>query len=153
MFLTATSYTTVYSVTIYIGGKDRFGYGDAVGYFDNKSTAPDKNGNEILDSGNALPDLNRDGHIATNKGDDFDFQSTSEIDDGTNSTGTYYTDVALSDILDAEVTIKIHAPREPYVAFDYALLDTAPISTIPEPMSLILLESCLFGIGLRRWKK
>ncbi len=43
-----------------------------------------------------------------------------------------YAPVAWNDMLDGEVTIKINAPNEPYVAFDYAVLDIKPITT-PEP--------------------
>ncbi len=64
-----------------------------------------------------------------------------------------YALIAWADMLDGEVIIEIDAPNEPYVAFDYALLDTTPISTIPEPTTLFLLGSCLFGIILKRFKK
>ena len=64
-----------------------------------------------------------------------------------------YAPIAWTDMLDGEVIIEINAPREPYVTFDYALLDTTPISTIPEPATLFLIGSCLFGIALKRLKK
>ncbi|MDM8548892.1 carboxypeptidase regulatory-like domain-containing protein [Desulfobacterales bacterium HSG2] len=41
--------------------------------------------------------------------------------------------VAWEDMTDGEVTIKIKAPNEPYVAFDYAVLDIEPISTPDDP--------------------
>ena len=37
-----------YAVTVYVGDKDGFGYGDATGYFDSAGTAPDRNGNGVL---------------------------------------------------------------------------------------------------------
>ena len=53
-----------------------------------------------------------------------------------------YANVAWADMLDGQVVIDIIAPNEPYVAFDYALLDTrniADIIGVPAPATLMLL--------------
>lgn len=52
-----------------------------------------------------------------------------------------YAPVAWADMLDGTVTIEITAPGEPYVAFDYALLDLEPIEDnggIPAPGAIVL---------------
>ena len=57
-----------------------------------------------------------------------------------------YANVAWADMMDGEVVIDIIAPNEPYVAFDYALLDTrniADIIGVPAPATLLL-----FMVGL-----
>ncbi|RJP57590.1 MAG: PEP-CTERM sorting domain-containing protein [Candidatus Auribacter fodinae] len=220
-----------FAVTLYIGDKDGFGYGSAAGYVNELGGNPDANGNGILDPGDALPDRNTNGSVASGSQDDFDYRSA-ELS-ATN--GAYYTDVALSnsneaafpnqnyiahnvlftfnftvptigdidygqdhfinlvyadydvnpmtaivegatvvlegtttfggidgfiwraykvvswsDMLDGVVTITIHAPDEPYVAFDYALLDMEPIQVpevgIPEPATMALFGSALVAL-------
>jgi hypothetical protein len=59
-----------------------------------------------------------------------------------------YAPVSWGDMLDGQVTIDIIAPAEPYVAFDYALLDTKPIDPIPAPGAVILGG---IGAGLVGW--
>ncbi|MDX9702022.1 MAG: PEP-CTERM sorting domain-containing protein [Candidatus Auribacterota bacterium] len=56
--------------------------------------------------------------------------------------------VQWADMLDGEVVIRIYAPDEPYVVFDYALLDMEPlaISAIPEPATLILIGLGIAGL-------
>lgn len=49
-----------------------------------------------------------------------------------------YSPVAWADVSDGTVTIEITAPGEPYVAFDYALLDLEPIDVIPAPGAIVL---------------
>ncbi|MEW6535301.1 MAG: PEP-CTERM sorting domain-containing protein [Candidatus Auribacterota bacterium] len=229
------------AVTVYIGDKDGFGYGDGSPYVNEIGGDPDINNNGILDPGDALPDLPPpNGSVATGSGDDFDHRSAAELASGPGGNGLYYTDVALSDsnntsfpnqdkiahgvtftftfavptigdfdygedhfvnlvyadydvipmtavvegvtveldgntfggidgfiwraykvipwaqMTDGVVTIQINAPNEPYVAFDYALLDTTAIPVqpiaIPEPATMILFGSALVAL-LRKIKK
>ncbi|EKD28428.1 MAG: hypothetical protein ACD_79C00302G0005 [uncultured bacterium] len=91
---------------------------------------------------------------------DYDVFPMRAIVDGTNvelksngDSGTTYLDgliwsqyaiISWADMLDGQIEIDIIAPNEPYVAFDYAKLDTKPVQNeVPEPASLVL-----FGIGL-----
>jgi len=61
-----------------------------------------------------------------------------------------YKIVSWADMLDGVVTIQIHAPDEPYVAFDYALLDTNAIPiqpiAIPEPTTILLMGAGLLAL-------
>ncbi|MCP4349194.1 MAG: PEP-CTERM sorting domain-containing protein [Desulfobacterales bacterium] len=220
-----------YAVTLYIGDVDGFGYGGAVGYKGAYGGPADINGNGLLDSGDALPDLNENGKLAVNQGDDFDHRSAQEV---SSTNGEQWTDVSLSksysgrpgnaddasftfyftidpndpyygkdhyvnlvygdydvkpmtavvegdtvdllgnqdagydgyiwrayvqvaweDMLDGVVTIDINAPKEPYVAFDYALLDTQAIPVVPEPTTVLLLGTGLLGLAVvsRKYKK
>jgi len=194
-----------YAVTMQIGDIDSFGFDELSSLVGADGKPVDRNNNGILDSGDVLPDLNRNGYVAVGHGDDFDNRTDDEIND---LNGSKWTDVVLlkpttigpgpannaefifnfdvpqidasdygkdhffsfvyadydvnpmyaviegdklnllgnsdggadgfiwraysviswNDMLDGEVHIKIVAPGEPYVAFDYALLDLQPIS-------------------------
>ena len=61
---------------------------------------------------------------------------------------TAYAPISWTDMLDGTVTIEIVAPDEPYVVFDYALLDTDPIHPVPAPGAIILGS---LGAGLVGW--
>jgi hypothetical protein len=57
-----------------------------------------------------------------------------------------FANVPWSDMEDGEVTIDLNAPNEPYLAVDYALLDTevgTGVTPVPEPTTWLL-----FGLGL-----
>ncbi|MBN2136842.1 MAG: hypothetical protein JW720_03465 [Sedimentisphaerales bacterium] len=59
-----------------------------------------------------------------------------------------YAPVSWSDMTDGRVTIDIVAPGEPYVVFDYAVLDTRPIDPIPAPGAAVLVG---IGAGVVNW--
>jgi hypothetical protein len=64
-----------------------------------------------------------------------------------------YAPVTWEQMLDGVVTIQIDAPNEPYVLFDYVLLDVDPIQTptVPVPAAIWLLGSGLLGlVGIKR---
>ncbi|QDV27351.1 hypothetical protein [Aureliella helgolandensis] len=93
---------------IRIGDVDGFGYGNAAGFQGADGAAANRTGG-VLSTGDLLPDLNRNGVLATGNGDDFDNRSVAEvsgssvtgsgfIDNG--STGAQYTDIALSQSYD-----------------------------------------------------
>ena len=84
-----------FCVTMYIGDKDGFGYGAATGLLNVDGNPADSNSSGLLDPGDALPDLNHNGSVATGSSDDFDFRSAAELSNAAN-TGLKWTDVALS---------------------------------------------------------
>lgn len=215
--------TQAQAVTMYIGDKDGFGYGNASGYYGADGKPAERTGDRsVLDAGDALPDKDRDHQIVHNKGEDnFDFRSSTEKNDVQNN-GQKWTDVSLSlsydgkpglakdavftfrftppqagdadygrdhyislvygdydiepmevevegktvelvgneqggvdgyiwraytsvsweDMLDGEVVLNIIAPSEPYVAFDYALLDVKKLE-IPKPNPTTMLNLLL----------
>jgi predicted nucleic acid-binding Zn-ribbon protein len=91
--------------SIRIGDKDGFGYGKAEGYSAANGGKANASGNAVLSNGDFLPDLNKNGILATGQGDDFDNRTDAEkssklvtgsgfSDKG--STGSQYTDISLS---------------------------------------------------------
>lgn len=84
------------AVTLFIGDKDGFGYGDASGYLGVDGNPAERTGDRtVLDMGDVLPDVNRDGSARYGGADDFDYRSTAEKNDTGNS-GLKWTDVSLS---------------------------------------------------------
>lgn len=64
-----------------------------------------------------------------------------------------YGQISWADMADGEVLIDIYAPNEPYVAFDYAFLDTnIGVTPTPEPSMLFLLGSGITGLAIFRKK-
>jgi hypothetical protein len=74
---------------------------------------------------------------------------------GTNQDGLVqlaYADVTWANMLDGVVTIDVNAPSEPYIAIDYAFLNTVagappqPPTGVPEPSTILLLGFGIFGL-------
>ena len=95
-----------------IGDDDGFGYGAASGFLAANGGAANALGTPILGNGDFLPDINRDGKVAWNDGDDFDLRSAAERNNTgntfgagvTNTSGTSgsdFTDISLSKSYDS----------------------------------------------------
>ncbi len=52
-----------FAVTQYVGDVDGFGFGAALGLVNVNGDPADMNGNGILDAGDAMPDLNKNGKL------------------------------------------------------------------------------------------
>ena len=200
----------IVGLPLLIGDVDGFGYAPTAGLFSASGGPADTDGDGILEPGEFLPDLNRNGSVAVGSNDDFDHRSPGEqtasngaewtdrsvtpagasngatftfnfttpvpgdIDFGVDHFinfvfGDYDVSPATLDVdgqvvpltlqgagkdgfiqmasapvpwalmTDGQVVIKIIAPNEPYLAFDYALLDTHEIAdcdgdSIPDPL-------------------
>ncbi|NET39537.1 MAG: hypothetical protein F6K19_47515 [Cyanothece sp. SIO1E1] len=90
---------------IRIGDVDGFGYGRANGYQAANGDSANVDGKGLLGNGDLLPDLNQNGRLATNQGDDFDHRTISEIGNShltgngftdKGSSGSEFTDLSLS---------------------------------------------------------
>ena len=85
------------AVSIMIGDQDGFGFsstaGLVTGWRTNTGGPADVDGDGIIEVGEFLPDLNKDGETSTNKGDDFDNRSLAE---STDTSGAQWTDISLS---------------------------------------------------------
>lgn len=90
---------------IRVGDADGFGYGEGIGLQAASGRRVNVDEAGILGNGDFLPDLNRNGRVAFNQGDDFDNRTLLEIEKhfltGTGfsdrgSTGSEFTDVSLS---------------------------------------------------------
>jgi peptidoglycan hydrolase CwlO-like protein len=91
--------------SIRIGDKDGFGYGKAEGYSAANGGKANVSGKGVLTNGDFLPDLNKNGKLATGQGDDFDnrigAEKSNKLVTGSGfsdkgSTGSKYTDISLS---------------------------------------------------------
>jgi hypothetical protein len=107
-----------------IGDQDGFGYGAAPGFVSANPGPPGNNplpanlhGDPFLKSGDFLPDVNKNGSVATGSGDDFDLRSTAEVNNTANTAGTgvhllsgmsgsNFTDISLSTSYDASSAAK-----------------------------------------------
>jgi hypothetical protein len=92
---------------VVIGDVDGFGYGTAPGFFAANGGAANIGAPGVLTVGDYLPDINRDGAVATGRGDDFDLRGALELADAavtaglgvtitTGTTGSKFTDISLS---------------------------------------------------------
>ena len=90
-----------------IGDVDGFGYGSAPGFVAANGGPANRDGLGPLGDGDFLPDINRDGFVATGRRDEFDFRTAAEIADtsveagvGVTSTsgtiGSKFTDISLA---------------------------------------------------------
>ena len=103
--ISASSVQAATFTAIRIGDVDGFGYEDGAGFKAANGGSANVNGVGVLGTGDFLPDLNGNGILATNYGDDFDNRTAAEIrknyltgngftDQG--STGSEFTDISLS---------------------------------------------------------
>ena len=91
---------------IRLGDQDGFGFGSTAGLFRTTGAVADSNGNGLLQQGEFLPDLNRNGSVATGSGDDFDNRTAAEKANtaapagngfsNNGSSGSKWTDISLS---------------------------------------------------------
>jgi hypothetical protein len=97
---------------VQIGDIDGFGYGAAPGFRAANGGLANAHGDALLTNKDFLPDINRDGAVATGRGDDFDLRSSLEVANKNNflgtgvsnaggTTGSKYTDISLSTSYDA----------------------------------------------------
>ncbi len=152
--LVVSAGSSAFGVYTMIGDRDGFGYGAAAGLFDEKGQPADRNNNGILDAGDGLPDLNGDGKIATNKGDNFDHRSAAEM------TGdAKWTDVSLAKSYagrpglanDASFTFTFDVAGDPHFGKDhvftlvYADYDVPPMSAVVEG---VIYDNLIMNQGL-----
>ncbi len=93
---------------VQIGDINGFGYGNGDGFKAANGGSVNPLNSAVLTNGDFLPDLNRNGSVATGSGDDFDLRSTMAKNDALNfagagvtainsgTTGSKYTDISLS---------------------------------------------------------
>ncbi|NET07642.1 MAG: hypothetical protein F6K16_23660 [Symploca sp. SIO2B6] len=87
------AYAAGVGLTIRIGDVDGFGYGDGAGYTAAYGKPVNLDGQGTLTLRDFLPDLNGDGQVSVNSGDDFDNRSTEETAGSlTTTTGTWFLD-------------------------------------------------------------
>ena len=101
---------------IRIGDVDGLGFGSAAGLFAANGGSANVDGLGVLAAGDFIPDLNRDNHVATGSGDDFDLRSAAEKQGHATGgsgystagssfvnavTGSQFTDISLSTSFDA----------------------------------------------------
>lgn len=90
-----------------IGDKDGFGYKNAPGFRAANGGPANANGGDILNDLDFLPDVNRNGNVATGAGDDFDLRSALEragtvieagsgVSNTAGTLGSAFTDISLS---------------------------------------------------------
>jgi hypothetical protein len=77
-----------------IGDADGFGYGAAPGFRAANGGPANAHGDAVLTNRDFLPDINRNGSVATGSGDDFDLRSAAEINNTGNTFGAGVTNTA-----------------------------------------------------------
>lgn len=130
---------------IRIGDADGFGYQSAPGFFAANGGFANRDSIGILASRDRLPDINRDGAVATGRGDDFDLRTASEIantslsvGNGVTNIGTVgskFTDISLSTSYDTSSsarTVLIGGnPNTGLIRGAGGPFPTPPASTLP----------------------
>lgn len=91
---------------IRIGDIDGFGYNNAPGFRKASGGPANIGGPGVLTNGDFLPDINRDGAVATGRGDEFDFRTAGELANTSTSgvgvassagtVGSKFTDISLA---------------------------------------------------------
>jgi hypothetical protein len=107
LLISANSSNARGDMLVRIGDADGFGYGAAPVFKAANGGPANAHGDPFLSNKDFLPDINRDGAVATGRHDDFDFRSSAEINNKGNllgagvsnaggTLGSKYTDVSLS---------------------------------------------------------
>lgn len=139
---------------IRVGDRDGFGYTSTAGLVRATgvphTTAADTNSNNLLEQTEYLPDLNKNGAVATGNGDDFDNRSTAEKANNaplggtgytdTGSTGSKWTDISLSTSFtgpDFPDPSGVAAPNEPQFIFKFHVADGDIVVGAPQFFNVI----------------
>ncbi len=117
---------------IRVGDLDGFGFTSTAGLQRTTGAAADTNGNGLLQQTEFLPDLNRNGSVATGSGDDFDHRSAAEKANTAAPTGNGFTDRGSSGSKWTDITLStsftgsdfpdpggVGIPNQPTLIFDF----------------------------------
>ena len=100
LLLMAVPALAVQFQSIRIGDQDGFGFQPTTDLKAANGFSADTNNNGLIEQTEFLPDLNKNGTVATGSGDDFDNRSSESISvtgaTDTGTTGTQWTDISLS---------------------------------------------------------
>ena len=150
--LALTTAATVHAVpftNITVGDRDSFGFSSLAGLVSATGAPVDTNGNGVLDAGEFLPDINRNGAVAVRQGDNYDNRSAAEKADtlltgagftNVRSRGSEWTDLTLSstflpaaDFPDGDPT----RPNEPLFIFNFNVASADIVPGTPLVLTML----------------